>query len=130
MAYSGGSALQTEESVAVGGWRAAVVIKNSWRRAGRPRPAGRARRPSLHPTTRHTVTILVTRDDRSLDIPVAVQHVAQHIVQTRKRRFAGNIVGAENLLLGNQTEGPAHRFWSVVEGRLQGDVRIVQAGGV
>jgi len=28
-----------------------------------------------------TDATLVTRDNRSLDIPVAVQHVAQHIVQ-------------------------------------------------
>src|SRR6266478_6114611 len=74
--------------------------------------------------------LLVTRDDRRLDIPVAVQHVAQHIVQARKRRFAGNVVGAANFLLGNQTEGPAHRLRRVMECRLQSDFGVVQAIGV
>ena len=61
---------------------------------------------------------LVTRDDRCFDIPVAVQHVAQHILQTRERRFTGNVIIAANFLLNDQIEGPAHRFRSVMERRL------------
>jgi len=94
------------------------------RRASSPGPTGET------PVAPHYDLPLVTRDDRRLDIPVAVQHVAQHIVQARKWRFAGNVVGAANFLLGNQTEGPAHRLRSVMESRLQCDFRVVQAIGV
>jgi len=54
----------------------AVLLLLVDRRTPSPDPTGG--RPSLH-----IMTYLMTRDDRRLDIPVAVQHVAQHIVQTR-----------------------------------------------
>src|SRR4030081_226477 len=95
-----------------------------------PSPDWTGETPVAPPNDSSPGKALVTWDDRSLDIPVAVQHVAQHIVQTRKRRFAGNVVGAANFLLGNQTEGPAHRLRSVMESRLQSDFRVVQAIGV
>src|SRR5271157_3816534 len=93
-------------------------------------PGGTGETPVAPPYDSSHGYALVARDDRSLDIPVAVHHVAQHIVQTRKRRFAGNVVGAANFLLGNQTEGPAHRLRSVMESRLQSDFRVVQAVGI
>src|SRR6202795_3808482 len=125
MAYSGGSALQAEESGAVGGWLAAVVIKTLYvmeRRASSPGWTGETPVAPSYDSLRSAT--LVTRDDRRLDIPVAVQHVAQHIVQTRKWSLAGNVVGAANFLLGNQTEGPAHRLRSVMESRLKSNFQV------
>ena len=46
----------------------------------------------------------VPGDDGGLDIAVAVQHVAQDLLQPRQRRLAGDVVGRTNLLLGNQSE--------------------------
>src|SRR6266849_8282373 len=93
--------------------------------------AGRLAWPDGRDARRSTYDLpLVPGDDRGLDIPVAVQHVAEHIVQTRKGRFAGNVVGATNFLLGNQTKGPAHRLRGVVESRFQSDFRVMQAVGV
>ena len=65
---------------------------------------------------------LVARNNRRLDIPAAVQHVAQHILQTGERSFSGNVVVPTDFFLRNQTESPAHRLRRVMEGRLQRDL--------
>jgi len=65
---------------------------------------------------------LVAWNNRRLDIPAAVQHVSQHVLQTGKRSFSGNVVVPTDFFLRNQTESPAHRLRRVVEGRLQRDL--------
>src|SRR5580692_2522405 len=68
----------------------------------------------------------VPRDDRGLDIAVAVQHVMENLLQPGKWRFAGNVIGRTNLLFGDQREGSAHSLRSVMESRFQRDLRIMQ----
>src|SRR5580692_10375960 len=72
----------------------------------------------------------VPRDDRGLDIAVAVQHVMENLLQPGKWRFAGNVIGRSNLLFGDQREGSAHSLRRVMEGGFQRDLRIVQPVGV
>ena len=74
--------------------------------------------------------VLVAGDDCGLDVAAAVQHVTQDLLQARQGRLAGNVVGGANLLGRDQSEGPAHRFRSVMERGLQRDLGIVQAIGV
>src|SRR3974390_2358525 len=73
---------------------------------------------------------LVPRNNGGLDIAAAVEHVTQHVVQTRQRRLARNVVGAAHLPLGNQAERPANGFGRVVEGRFQRNLGVVQAIGI
>src|SRR5215472_14472352 len=44
--------------------------------------------------------------------------------------FAGDVVGALDLILRNQSKSLANHFWSVMEGRLQRDLGIVQELGI
>ena len=69
-------------------------------------------------------------DDCGFDVAAAVQHVAQNLLEARQRRLSGDVVGGANLFCRDQSEGPANRFWSVVERRFQGDFGVVQAIGL
>src|SRR5437868_14998301 len=72
----------------------------------------------------------VSGNNGGLDVAVAVQHVPQYIMQARERSFAGNVIRASHLLLGNQSESASHRLGSVMERRLQGNFRIMQPIGI
>src|SRR5579862_1474943 len=65
---------------------------------------------------------LVTRDNRGLYVTTAVEHMAEHFMQAGERRFAGNVVGAQNFLLRNQTKRAPHGRRCVMEGCLQRDL--------
>jgi hypothetical protein len=49
----------------------------------------------------------VSWNDGGLDVAVAVEHVAQHVMQARQWRFAGNVIGAANLLFCDQRKRAA-----------------------
>ena len=48
----------------------------------------------------------MSRNYRGLDVAVTVQHVAQHIVQPRQRRFPCDVIRSPDLALRDQPEGP------------------------
>src|SRR5581483_3973160 len=79
---------------------------------------------------RGTRAALVTRNDRRLDVPIAVQHVPQHVLQTGQRRLTRDVVRSTNLLLVNQRERLAHRLRRVMEGGFQSYLGVVQPVGV
>src|SRR5580700_1798925 len=62
---------------------------------------------------------LLSRDDRGFNVAVAIQHVTQHMLQSRERRLSGNVVRTLNLLFRNQGEGFADRFRRVMERGLK-----------
>src|SRR5690348_10696078 len=97
MAYSAGNARQPGASLAASDWDTLLAMDGI--------------------TLRFPVVkcALVSGDDGGLDVAVAVQHVVQHLLQARERRFPGNVVVAPNLAFGNQGEGPPHRLRRVVE---------------
>lgn len=64
----------------------------------------------------------LTRNDRGLDVPVAVHHVFQDLLQARERSLAGNVVGRADLLFRDQGEGLAHAIRRVVERRFERDL--------
>src|SRR5579864_7555300 len=72
----------------------------------------------------------VPGNDGGLDIAIAVQHVMKNLLQPGQWRLAGNVIGRTDFLFRNQSEGSAHGFRRVVEGRLQRDFRVVQPVGV
>src|SRR5258708_25910602 len=65
-------------------------------------------------------------DDGGLDVAAAVQHVAEHLLQTRQWSLPGDVVGGTNLFRCYQSESAAHGFGSVMERSLERDLRIVQ----
>src|SRR2546421_2941926 len=75
-------------------------------------------------------SVLVPGNDRRLDIAVSIQHVAKNLLQTRKRRFAGNVIRGTNFLLRDQRKRLAHSFRSMVESRLECDFRIMETIGI
>src|SRR5438552_16643891 len=75
-------------------------------------------------------SVLVPGNDRRFDIAVSVQHVAKNLLQTRKRRFAGNVIGGTNFLLRNQRKRLTHGFRSMVESCLERDFRIMETIGI
>src|SRR5579871_6898728 len=68
--------------------------------------------------------------DRSLDVTVAIEHVAQNLLQPGEWRLAGNVIGRSNLLFRNQCERLTHGLGGVVERSLERDLRVVQAIGI
>src|SRR5271156_6341465 len=73
---------------------------------------------------------LVTGDNGGLDVAVAVQHVAENLLQPREWRLAGNVVRGTNLLLSNQCKRLAHGLRGVMERGLERDFGIVQPVGI
>src|SRR5271169_6245595 len=73
---------------------------------------------------------LLPRDNRSLDVAVAVQHVTQDMLQTRQWRLTSDVVRAFDFLLRNQRECFAHGLRSVMESGLQREFVIVQPLGI
>src|SRR5208282_3017564 len=84
-------------------------------------------------TVTHTVSdplgASVAGDDGGFDVAAAVQHVTQNLLQARQWGLPGDVVGGANFLGRDQSEGPANRFRSVVEGGFQSDFGIMQAAG-
>src|SRR5581483_12423075 len=72
----------------------------------------------------------VSGNDRRLDLPAAVEHVAQNLLQPRQWRFARDVVGGANFLRRDQAKGAPNRFRSVMECGFQRDLGIVQPVGL
>src|SRR5215467_13900141 len=68
----------------------------------------------------------VTRNNGGLNVAVAVQHVAEHLLEARERRFTGDVVGGTDFLLRNQAKSPAYGFRRVMERRLQSEFGVKQ----
>src|SRR5258708_2470898 len=94
----------------------------------RPRWPTGVRRETLQATARRNHAVVdvscyvsgyatgsMTRNDGRLDIAVAIQHVAEHLLQPGERRFSGDVIGRPNLLLRNQGERLAHRLRRVMK---------------
>ena len=56
--------------------------------------------------------------------------MSQDLLQTRERRFTGDVVIRANLFFRDESKRPAHGIWRVMESRLQGDFGVVQAIGI
>src|SRR4029077_8915699 len=69
-------------------------------------------------------------DDGGLDVSAAVQHVAEHLLQTRQRSLPGDVVGGTNLFRCDQSKSAAHGLGGVMESGLKGNLRVMQAVGV
>src|SRR5262249_50098469 len=76
------------------------------------------------------VRLSVAGYDGGLDLAPTVQHLLQDLFQFGERRLAGHVIVALDFLLGNQSEGAAHRLRRVMERGLQGELRIMHAVGV
>ncbi len=72
----------------------------------------------------------VTRDNGRLDVAVTIQHVLQHVLQTRQWRFPSDVVVALNFAFGDQGKCLADTFRRVMERCLERDFRIVQPLGI
>src|ERR1700756_1265325 len=103
MASSGGSLLQPASGIDAGTGRDSLVAMKVI--------------ASLYPGRSSLRS--VSWNDGGLDVAVAVEHVPQHVMQARKWRFAGDVIGAADLLFGDQRKRAAHRFGGVMERSLQ-----------
>ena len=97
MAYSGGRLLHPGE---IDGGRDSVLVVDDIRPS---RSSDQALVTRLYPG-KHARS--VPRNDRRLDISVAIEHVAQDLLQPGERRLSGNVVGRTNLFLRDQREMP------------------------
>src|SRR5690348_1925786 len=107
----------------------AVLIRNQQRAASGEQPAIstsnlRSARGSL------LAADLLSRNNRGLDVPVAIHHVLQDLLQPREWRLARNVFRGTNLLFRDQGKSFAHAVRRVVERRLQRYLGIMQAVGV
>src|SRR5512143_3155092 len=69
---------------------------------------------------------LMSRDDGRLDVAVAIQHVAEYVMQPGEWRRSGDVVGTAHFLFRDQPERAAHGFRRVMERGLEGDLGIMQ----
>ncbi len=65
-------------------------------------------------------------NDGCLDVAAAVQHVAEHFLQTGERSFTGNVIGGADFFGGDQAKRAAYGFRRVMERSLQRDFGIVR----
>src|ERR1022692_2847700 len=122
MAYSGGSRLhpgKVEEITAV---RESLLAMDDMVSSVNAGAGVRARADRKTPS--------VSGNDGGLDIAVAVQHVMENLLQPGQGRLASNVIGGTNLFLRDQRERSAHGLRSVMEGRFQRDLRVMQPVGI
>src|SRR5437660_11698845 len=61
-------------------------------------------------------------NDSGLDVAVAIKHVSENLLQSRERRFAGNLIMGTTFLFRNDPERPSNGIRAVMERCIQSNL--------